>query len=499
NGVGLDTPESAIRILQSLESAGYDLGKGIPKNVDDLIERISQNVTNEEDISAYKPAEVAIDEAEFYRFYNSLALSLRKKIEEQWGHPENAPNHRDGKFLLPGFCCGNVFVTLQPSRGYNVDLKATYHSPDLPPTFDYLAFYCWIENEFQADAVIHTGKHGNLEWLPGKSVGLDDETCFPAAAFNELPHFYPFIINDPGEGAQAKRRNQAVILDHMIPPMTRAETYGPLLKLEQLIDEYYQAATQDPKRVKLLKQKILDLVKEADLDKDLEQYTDDVDELLNAVDGYLCELKEAQIRGGLHIFGQAPEKDKLIDLLISLHRLPSGNTAGITSALAEDLKLGFDPLNCDYKTPFEKEVNGVFCKNYGDVVEQLELYARNALKERLDGNEEGNNHHLKDKPCFEQVIETILNDTLNNKVLKCEDEIGNLLEGLKGGYIPSGGSGAPTRGMVDILPTGRNFYLVDIRTVPTKSACELGKKSADELIERYLQENGDYPETIAIS
>src|SRR5258708_14830415 len=195
---------------------------------------------------------------------------------------------------LPGFLLGNIFVSIQPARGYHADPKSIYHSPDLPPTYEYLAFYNWVNDYFGADAIVHTGKHGNLEWLPGKSVALDKRSCFPAAILPDLPHFYPFIINDPGEGTQAKRRNHAVIIDHLIPPMARAETYGPLAKLEQLVDEYYEASGIDAQRTTLIRRQIKQLAQEQQLREQLQFSCDDIDELLLKLDAYLCELKEAQ-------------------------------------------------------------------------------------------------------------------------------------------------------------------------------------------------------------
>ena len=163
---------------------------------------------------------------------------------------------------------GNVLVGIQPARGYNIDPTETYHSPDLVPPHGYLAFYIWLRDHFGVHAVVHMGKHGNMEWLPGKSLALS-ENCYPEAVFGALPHLYPFIVNDPGEGTQAKRRAAAVIIDHLTPPMTRAESYGPLKELEALVDEYYQAAGVDPRRLKLLSQQILDKMAAIGIDKDL--------------------------------------------------------------------------------------------------------------------------------------------------------------------------------------------------------------------------------------
>ncbi len=181
----------------------------------------------------------------------------RISVTERWGAPERDPFFREsrltcGDFAMPAIRCGSIVVAVQPSRGYDIDPKASYHSPDLPPPHGYLAFYAWLADGLRAHAVVHLGKHGNLEWLPGKALALSSE-CFPEAALGAMPHLYPFIVNDPGEGTQAKRRAQAVIIDHLTPPLARAESYGRLGELERLIDEYYAAATGDPRRTKLLR------------------------------------------------------------------------------------------------------------------------------------------------------------------------------------------------------------------------------------------------------
>ena len=492
NGVGLDTPASMVEILKALKDNAYNTGKYIPTNSADLIALITHYITNDIDNLLYRPYQVSLSADAFYVHYHNLSETLKQKIEQQWGKPEDSPNYTDGQFIIPGCLLGTVFVSIQPSRGYNLDAKAVYHSPDLPPTYAYLAYYFWVNKVFKADAVVHVGKHGNLEWLPGKSVALGQDTCFPLALFGPVPHFYPFIVNDPGEGTQAKRRNHAVIIDHLIPPMTRAETYGALTKLEHLIDEYYEAFIIDPKRTAVIKAQIKQLVRDANLDADLKSSVDDVDELLVKLDGYLCELKEAQIRDGLHILGKAPESDQLLDLLIALHRIPAGSQLGITQALAKDMNLSFDPLNCDYATHFNQPVEGVYCRTTGDAVEQLEIISREHLE-----------NFLLQKSAtgftqFDSMIDVIMQHTLP-KIRRTTNEIDNLLKGLNGRYVSSGSSGAPTRGRLDVLPTGRNFYSVDVRTIPTQTAYNLGVKSANLIIDRYLQENGDYPESVGLS
>ena len=243
----------------------------------------------------------------------------------------------EGHIALAGLELGHVFVALQPPRGYDMDPNAIYHTPELPPTHNYYALYKWLatpqaEGGWGADAIVHMGKHGTLEWLPGKGVGLSLD-CFPDAFLADLPLIYPFIINNPGEGAQAKRRAHAVVIDHMIPPMTSADVYGELALLTQLVDEYYQVEQMDPAKLPLIQQQIWQLMQKANLDKDIAEmmrfvnhgdhhhewdgtYTDDgtpltlaemnatdFSHLLEDIDGYLCELGSLQIRDGLHTLG----------------------------------------------------------------------------------------------------------------------------------------------------------------------------------------------------
>lgn len=492
NGVGLDTPQSTVNIIRALAKSGYQLNRRVPESSEELIELLTSNVTNDIDTLEFKEAEVKLNADVYQEQYNTLAPELRSKIEEQWGVPEKSPNYKDGCFLIPGVELGSVFLSIQPSRGYNLDLEASYHSPDLPPTHAYLAYYIWLHHTFKADAVVHVGKHGNLEWLPGKSIALSKESCFPAAILKPIPHFYPFIVNDPGEGTQAKRRTHAVVVDHLIPPMTRAENHGDLLKLELLIDEFYEAALLDPKRSQLLKSRIEELITNSHLRTDLQTDATEIDELMEAIDGYLCELKEAQIRGGLHILGEVNQEKKR-DLIIALHRLPQGDLKGITQAIAWDEKLDFDPIDCTYEESCSIQLDGMACRSLGQVVEVLEIKAQRHIESLLEGKEATNVGEETAK-----VLRYISKTTLD-LIAATTNEIENLIAGLNGAYVPSGGSGAPTRGRLDILPTGRNFYSVDVRTIPSESAFQLGEKSARNIIDRYLQENGEYPTSIGIS
>ncbi len=497
NGVGLDTPASAVRVLQSLRGAGYDLGE-VPETGDDLVRHLAAGPTNAgltgRRVRAFLPA------ADYAVFFAGLPKAVRTAVTARWGGLAGDPfflAESDG-FAVPAFQCGNIAIGLQPARGYNIDPVASYHDPTLVPPHGYIAFYAWLRAEFGTDAVVHLGKHGNLEWLPGKSVALSD-ACYPDAILGPLPHLYPFIVNDPGEGTQAKRRTQAVIVDHLTPPLTRAESYGPLQELERLIDEYYEASSVDTRRLPVLRRQIVETAQDARLDLDLGLQLSNLDDSLSKLDSYLCELKELQIRDGLHVFGQAPTGQQRTDLLVALTRVPrSAERVGLTRALAADLGLGFDPLDCemgaawDGPRPIEllRQSDEVW-RTTGDTVERLELLAAALVA--------GVQPAPPDWPQTSEVLVEI-EEKIGPAVVACGDmELAGLAAGLDGRFVAPGPSGAPTRGRPEVLPTGRNFFSVDTRMVPTKAAWTLGWQSATLLVERYAQENGDWPRRMALS
>ena len=500
NGVGLDTPAGVVATLSRLTSEGYALGNNTPATSDLLMELLLAGPTNAVGLR-HGGQSLSVDA--YKTFFANLPIAVQAELTERWGSVENDPFISKGHFVLPVHMFGNVVIGVQPARGYNIDPIASYHDPDLVPPHGYLAFYLWLREEFGAHAIIHFGKHGNLEWLPGKALALS-ETCYPEIAFGALPHLYPFIVNDPGEGTQAKRRAQAVIIDHLTPPLTRAESYGPLKDLEQLVDEYYQASGMDPRRLAPLSREILSLSATIGLDRDVGIIkSDDDTEALGKIDNYLCELKELQIRDGLHIFGKAPTGIQARDLLIALTRMPrddaAGENASLIRALAIDLGLtGFDPLDCELGDPWTsakpdtlQDIDDALWRTNGDTVERLELLAA-ALVDR----------QLRPDPAWShtKAVLDFIDHTLRPMIENCGDaELEGLLLGLNGQFVPPGASGAPTRGRLDVLPTGRNFYSVDCRAVPSPAAWKLGWKSATLLIERHFQDNGAYPTRIALS
>jgi cobaltochelatase CobN len=496
NGVGLDTPAGVAQTLRRLTAEGYALGPDAPTNSKNLMDLLLAGPTN---AAGHRFGEVKLTVSAYQAFFDQLPASARQKITARWGDAGDDPFVEDGRFVLPIHRFGNIVIGVQPARGYNIDPVATYHDPDLAPPHGYLAFYAWLRDEFAADAIIHFGKHGNLEWLPGKALALSQE-CFPEIAMGTVPHLYPFIVNDPGEGTQAKRRAQAVIIDHLTPPLTRAESYGPLKDLEQLVDEYYQAAGMDPRRLAPLAAEILSLSASIGLDRDVGiERADDKFQALGKIDNYLCELKELQIRDGLHVFGQSPTGQQARDLLIALTRVPRGDGTGgdasLIRALANDLGLKFDPLDCVLGDAWEGQRPAALTgdadwRTAGDTVERLEELAATLV----DGAtpEEGWTET--------RAVLDFINTSLRPTIEVCgETELDGLMQGLNGRFVAPGPSGAPTRGRLDVLPTGRNFYSVDSRAVPTPAAWKLGWKSATLLIERHFQDHGAWPERVALS
>ncbi|MCP1315362.1 cobaltochelatase subunit CobN [Halomonas sp. 707D7] len=505
NGVGLDTPASTRKLLLALQGAGYPVAD-IPESGDALIHLLQETITNAPDGLAHRGCWQSIGADEYRAWFDTLPQALQDVVTTRWGAPEDDPKYRQGRLMISGVRLGETFVGIQPERDFIEDLTQSYHDMALAPPHSYLAFYLWLREHYCVDAVIHVGKHGSLEWLPGKSTGLD-ATCWPEIALGPMPHFYPFIVNDPGEGAQAKRRSQAVIIDHLMPPLARAELYGPMAELEALCDEYYQALDMDPRREALIRSQILAHLRDTGIDRELAQNGSEGDaELLNELDTFLCDIKERQIRHGLHVLGSAPPVEKRAGTLVALLRLPRGDAEagkGILHCLAEDLGLDFDPLAAGSEA-WQGERPAVLgdllaspWRTGADTRERLELMAE-ALVEKFalgDGDLEALAH---DYPATAGQLHFArrLWATLTRGV---EMELGSLLEGLAGRFVPAGPSGAPSRGRLDTLPTGRNFYSVDNRAIPSPAAWRLGEKSAQAFVERYLQDHGDFPRRLGLS
>ena len=349
NAVGLDTPVSTIRLLRRMREAGYDLGAPgeIPglDEADDTVAGdklihalIAAGGQDEEWLTSAQLDEghVRIPADDYKRWVADLPAALMDGVTEAWGEaPGSLFVNDQQELVLATIQAGNVVLLIQPPRGFGENPVAIYHDPDLAPSHHYLGAYRWLENEFKADAVVHLGKHGSMEWLPGKNAALS-ASCATDAAIGNMPLIYPFLVNDPGEGAQAKRRAHATIVDHLVPPMARAESYGDIARLEQLLDEYANIASMDPAKLPAIRGEIWQLMHAAEMHRDLgldeRPEDEEFDDFLLHVDGWLCEIKDAQIRDGLHILGQAPAGDARVNLVLAILRAAQvwgGETASV--------------------------------------------------------------------------------------------------------------------------------------------------------------------------
>jgi cobaltochelatase CobN len=565
--VGLDSPASLLTTLRAMRARRFTIS-ALPETSDELMKNLLSRGTYD-DLHPLDPAQAKRFSRSAYRkVFSTFPERPARRMQDFWGQPQEhgpsvLPAKKTDKKLLPTIAgkivsidqeepwgddrdylfaamdFGNALIALQPPRGYGIDPDAIYHTPDLPPTHHYTAFYRWLatsrsEGGWGADAIVHMGKHGTLEWLPGKGIGLSAE-CFPDLLLGDLPLVYPFIVNDPGEGSQSKRRAHAVIVDHLTPPMTTAETYGTLAELNQLVNEYYSVEKLDPAKLPFLQQQIWELVERTNLKADLDMKTmltrergdhthewddamtpegvpttlasmtgNEVAHLIEDLDGYLCELGMAQIRDGLHVLGEMPP---LPEMLRSLTRLANIGVPSLQASLSTLFGFELDVLldQPGKRLNIERQILQVSCFTHADVLETLDRATLDlftmleTLGFRADTIGDVQRAILGSEA---QDITAALSFACTELVSKLErtgEEIEHILDALEGKYIAAGPAGAPTRGMAHVLPTGRNFYAVDPRALPSHAAWRVGQQLAHEAIGRFRAEEGKYPEMMGLS
>jgi cobaltochelatase CobN len=600
--VGLDTPASLLRFLSDMRDVGYDVGV-LPASPDDLMALLLARGSYDEKCPLEAHHAWRMPRASYTHWFRAQSASFKKAVREAWGEPTlsgatlappfwragkkserapllalHEPHTDDADYLFSGLAFGNVLVAVQPPRGFGFDQETMYHSPDLPPCHHYAAFYRWLDQGWRSDAVIHFGTHGTLEWLPGKSLATS-ANCAPDVLLGDMPLFYPFVVNNPGEGAQAKRRTHAVIIDHLVPPLTQSETYGPLAALARLVEEYYRAESMDPSKLTVLRGQIWDLVQTERLEEDLKQvrrerhadhvhsWDDRLTEqgvprglealsgrgfahLLEDLDAYLCDLGRAQIRGGLHVFGVAPTADVLVDLMFAILYSPNGDVPSLidsvtracginpatlrthhgvwpdalppvlaTAVLANSrtdataTRIDASAAGADRTGLDAERITAV--ATVGQIRTAIDRVARDllvALAERDFAAESTDDALVASglaaragpRPVDDALnsLRTVLNfacTTLAPSLARTTDETRNLLQALNGHYIPAGPSGAPSRGMAHVLPTGRNFYTVDPRGLPTPAAWTTGAALADAALRRFYGDENRWPENVALS
>ncbi|MCK9440525.1 MAG: cobaltochelatase subunit CobN [Methanothrix sp.] len=502
--IGLDSPESVYRILCRMSKEGYRLD-WLPENGQDLMKRILKGATNQKKFYSMQclleRADAFVSSEQYSSWFEELPAGVQEQMSESWGMPPGELFVHNGFLIIPGIRNGNVFISMQPPRGLLENPEAIYHSPDLPIPHHYYAYYRWIRDIFGAHVVMHIGKHGSLEWLPGKSVGLS-ESCYPDIAMSDLPNIYPYIINNPAEGTQAKRRSYCCLVDHLVPVMRNADTYEEIAELEVLIKEYRQASIEDQKKLPELRKRIWRKAIDANLNSDLglkegpdgQEFGDFVEKLSD----YIYELSDSQVRNGLHILGLTPSGVKQEEFLVSLTRLKNGSVPSLRVVLSNLMGYDLDMLLSGRARTVDGQKTG------GEILQEIHDNSLRLIEElhriNFDRSEiETVQLKILGKKSWE--VEQVLSYICESLVPRLEEttqELDSILKAASGGYVPPGPSGAPTRGMADILPTGRNFYSLDPRAIPTRAAWKVGILQAQSLLERYILDEGKYPENIGI-
>ena len=526
NAVGLDTPASLILLLHDLRAAGYRVDR-IPEDGDRLMAELADGLAYDTEILPADSVDRVLGTmpaARYRQWFSTLPASAQADLTESWGAaPGSVHLTPEGDLAFSGIDLGGVVVAIQPPRGFGEAPIAIYHSPILAPTHHYLAFYRWLDDTIGAHAVLHLGKHGTLEWLPGKGVGLS-AACYTDIALGDMPFVYPFVVNDPGEGAQAKRRSHALIVDHLVPPLTRADAYDDTARLEQLLDQHAQVASLDPSKLPAVRRQVWELLVNAEIHRDLgldRRYGEggpqwdgeEFDELVLEVDGYLCELKDAQIRGGLHVLGQPPTGTALVDLVLALTRLAQGTVPSLRASVADTLGIDLDAAGLVQVDKVEARcrelVENLWEADWpagglaqpggtvGGLAQPGEIAGAELAGSRGAGAEPP--AYLAQRP-HASVAPTLrwICDWLVPALRATTDETRSVLGALDGRFVPPGPSGAPSRGMAHVLPTGRNFYSLDPKAVPSRISMDVGEALAARLCERYVAEEGQLPRSVAI-
>ncbi|SHJ75807.1 cobaltochelatase CobN [Dethiosulfatibacter aminovorans DSM 17477] len=504
---GLDTPVSVFDMVSRLEETGVQTDYRFSDGKD-IIDRIINGLTNDGRWSSPESMlEKSIDtvnEDKYREWYERFIPRIKENLVKYWGEPPGDFMAVDDKILIPGILNGNIFIGLQPPRAFEEKAEEMYHSTDIPCPHQYIGFYNWVEKVFEADVIVHVGTHGTVEWLPGKEVGLSKD-CYSDICIGTVPHLYSYIINAPGEGSAAKRRTYAALVDYMVASMVESGVYDELAEMDELMKQYYHVKAADPKKIPLVEKQIVDLAVRMNLNDDLaislEEMEADAEECIKKLHSWVSNIQACDINDGFHIFGMVPKGDRFRNMLKMLVRNRNGDVPSFRKSVCDMLGLDFEELLASPETATKDG------KSYGILLAEADETGRDIFLEL-----EKNNF---DEKSIGQIIDLFKVDDANDveslktclgyvcnfvkpRVMRITDEMDNFIGGVNGRFVPPGPSGAPTRGNAAILPTGRNFYSVDPGAMPSRSSWEIGKTLGDQLLERYLNDEGEYPESVSM-
>lgn len=557
SAVGLDTIESVRRIMEALQARGYVVSE-VPQDGKEFIKTLTANATNDRSMLTEEQIEESnkIKGDDYKGYFDVTHEKVQTQMTKDWGKAPGEVMEYDGSLLVPGTMYGNIFVTVQPPRGYGEDPDKIYHSPFCAPTHQYVAFYQWIRDIWKADAVAHIGTHGSLEWLPGKNAGMGPH-CYPDVSQLDLPNVYPYLITITGEGIQAKRRSSACLIEHLPAPQTHAGLYDEMDELEKVMDEYIHFERTQPDKLDALEELVREKVAAANLEGEV-AYDDSkpFSDFIGRLHNYLTDLKNLEVHTGLHILGCHPNPEQMIEYIILITRMDNGANPSLYEVLAKTFGGTYDefltnssniyePMNITYGMVVDRimdrgrELVGklqdagyptdddarkaivdslswlqedvligvleeahkaglVITKEDSKSSQVTSMAMEEGLKELAEANLRPFEEEAQTiRKVVDQLSRFICVDIARNLYLTTQ-ELDNMLCAFEGGYVEPGPSGAPSSGGADLLPTGRNFYGVDPRTLPTQAAWEIGKTLGDQVIERFILEEGHYPEGVGI-
>lgn len=497
---GLDTFASVHLLLEKLKEQGYHLERSYASG-EELLQDVLAHGTNERtwvDREEKRGSSLFLKEQEYRDVFDRFTPKEKEKIIKEWGEPPGKILLDEEGILIPGFSNGNIFIGMQPARGFGDDVSKITHSPDLVPHHQYIAYYSYLKHVWKADAYLHVGTHGTLEFLPGKSTGLSPE-CYPRQLLSCVPNFYYYIIKNPGEGTIAKRRTNASIISYLIPRLSFVRDYDELEELESIISQYERAEYEAMESSQVYWQELLQKVEQLKLHEDLDLSMEEERELILAsLWKYLYEIKGNYITKGLHVLGEVPRGEQRIEMILVLMRLPNGEVPSLIASFSQAKGIDYQML-LDH--PEEHSLHPT--KRNGELLENLQEELRHLLGtwDQHNWREEEIKRTLEDEglhhPDFSRAIDYLRGQLLPH-LEACKEEMNSFFEGLQGKFILPGKSGNISRGGADLLPTGRNFYTLDPLTVPSRSAWKTGRELGDQVLRSYFESHGSYPESVAI-
>ncbi len=506
---GLDTPASVYNMFLRLQEMGvkteYDFADG-----KEIIDRIIAGLSNDHRFMSEEEmlerAEAIVERKDWEPWFEGFSDKVKNELFRDWGVAPGEFMTVGDKILVPCIINGNILIGLQPPRALEEKAEECYHSTDIVCPYQYIAFYRYVEKIFGADVVVHVGTHGTIEWLPGKEIGLS-ESCYPDVSIGDLPHLYPYIIDVPGEGAQAKRRTAACIIDHLIPSMTESGVYGDISVIDDLLAKYYQSQLNENSKTGIICDEIAAVSRKLGLDKDLglseKDFSDDFEKTAEKLHLWVSEIKASEIKDGLHIFGNAPENERMRNMLRLLVRVKNGTVPSLRQGICAMQGYDADRLMNKPELASDGITNAMRIEAADEIGRELftlwetEEYKGECIDNAIKTIAEKHGLDMKNseklRRCLNYVSSTVL-----PSLLKTTEELEAFSQGIRGKFVLKGPSGAPSRGNAHILPTGRNFYTIDPNEIPSRASYETGIKLANQLIEEYKKESGEIPESVAI-